>query len=252
MSVFFDSLVSSFICFMVSLAVFNYHKVYYPSNLFFALIISIAVFLLLLKVLTKRSQRQIKTKQDKLLFLDFTNQLCCSTHAYLLDLLLKSIKKAGYNAVIEQNSIFLHEKKTCVFGLFSFDKITSDSIINCYKNTPLGYTTAIICTTLSPDASTLASNLSGKISIVDISQLFVFLKENQMLPEITVKLARSKKHIKQLLKESFSRRRSGHFFYVGLIMLVFSFFVFYPKYYLIVGTLFCAFGLTCLLYGKKT
>ncbi len=252
MTVFFDSLVSSFISFMVSLAVFNYHKVSYPANLFCALLLAISVFLVLITILKRRSEKQIKTKQDKLLFQDFTNQLCCSSSNYNLTLIENAVKKAGYNAIIEQYCIKISEIKACIFCLCSFDKITSDKLIECYKYTPEDYKTVTVCTALSGDAITLASNLNGRITIVDIAKLFLYLRENEMLPPISVKLARSKRRFKDLIKESFSRKRCGHFFYVGTIMLVFSFFVFYPKYYLIVGTLFCAFGLTCLLYGKKT
>ncbi len=252
MSVFFDSLVSGFISFMISLAVFNYHNLNYPANLFFALLLGLGTFLILVTVLKRKSEKQIKTKQDKLLFQDFCNQLCCSTPLINLNLIEQCLKKAGYNAINQQNHFKIEENKVCVFGIFSFDKISSDMLINCYKQTPEGYKTAIICTSLSPDALTLASNLTAKIEIVDISKLFLFLKENDMLPPITVKLTRSKKRLRDLIKQSFARKRCGHFFYVGTIMLAFSFFVFYPKYYLILGTLFCAFGLTCLLYGKKT
>ncbi len=68
MSVFFDSTLSSFICFIVSLAIFNYKKISYPNNLVFALIISLIVFIILIFILKRGNERKIKYREDKKLF----------------------------------------------------------------------------------------------------------------------------------------------------------------------------------------
>lgn len=251
MTVFFDSTVSAFICFMVSLAIFNYKKVDYPLNLFLALIISLIIFVLLVAILKRSAERKIKSKQDKLLYGQFCSQLCCQSKEYIASLLLNAVKKSGYNAV-KEGSIIIIDNKTHLFNICSFDKISPDKIIKCYKLTPEGCSTAILCTEPNGDANNLVNNLSAKITLIPLTDLFIYLKQEEQLPEITVKITKSKKRFRDLIKESFAKKRSGHFFYVGAIMLVFSFFVFYPKYYLIMGTFFCIVGLTCLLYGKKT
>ncbi|MBQ7349233.1 MAG: hypothetical protein IJW47_04490 [Clostridia bacterium] len=251
MSVFFDSSLSAFICFILSLAVLNYKDVSYPLHLAIALAIALAVFILLIFVLKQSSERKIKSREDKKLYESFCNELYCQTRSYIAQLLLKAVQKSGYTAEIKENIVFAGDN-VCLFGICSFDKISPDKLVKCYKLTPENYTTAVVCTDLSPDAQNLANNLSARIKVIALSELFIFLKSNEMLPPITVKIGRSKKKFRDLLKESFCKKRSGHFFYVGSIMLVFSFFVFYPKYYLIMGTFFCALGLTCLLYGKKT
>lgn len=250
MSVFFDSALSGFISFMVSLAFFNYKNISYPQNLIFSIFIALVVFIGLLFILKSQAEKKIKLKQDKKLFEQLSNELCCQSHSFIAQLLYNAVCKSGYNAEKRDNIVFV--EGTCLFGLFSFDKISPDKLIKCYKLTPEGKTTTVVCSDLSVEAQNLANNLSGKIKIIPLQDLFIFLKTNNMLPPFTVRLSRSKKKFRDLIKESFCKKRSGHFFYVGSIMLVFSFFVFYPKYYLITGTFFCALGLTCLLYGKKT
>ena len=250
MSVFFDSTLSCFISFIVSLAIFNYKGVNYPNNLVFSIIVALIVFIALIFILKNSNERKIKSREDKKLYEGFCNELCCQTRSYNAQLLLKAVQKSERTAVIKDNIVFV--ENTCLFSLCSFDKISPDKLIKCYKLTPQNYSTAVVCTTLSAEAQNLANNLSAKIKIIPLQELFIFLKNQKLLPPLTVRLSRSKKKFRDLLKESFCKKRSGHFFYVGSIMLVFSFFVFYPKYYLIMGTFFCALGLTCLLYGKKT
>ena len=252
MSVFFDSAISAFICFMVSLATFNYYKIGKPFNLTFAILLAISAFLILFTVLKNLNQKQIKTKKDKNLFLAFCNQLACQTTTQNLNLLHLTTEKAGYIAVKGKNMLKLEKEKVNLFSLFCFDKVSANDLINCYKQTLKNYKTVIVCSPLSNEAQEIAHQLSARIEIVSVDKLFVFLKEHESIPPITVKLEKHKKRLRDLIKQSFTKRRSGHFFYVGLIMLVFSFFVFYPKYYLLMGTFFCAIGLTCLLYGKKT
>jgi len=252
MKVYIDSFIGSFICFMVFLAIFNYLNVTNPYHVFLSLTLSVFALILFTKINKNKHDKEVTSYKDKKDLMLFCNYLKCEKDSVLLNNLMLILKKAGYMPVKSKNFIVLENEKVYLFFVFKFSLISQDDIISLYKAVPNGFTTAIICSPLAEDASLLCSLLEKKINIVKEETLFNYLKENNLLlDKYLLDLVPKKTKFVILLKESFNRKKSTHFFYVGTIMLVFSLFVFYPIYYLIMGTLFCIYGLLCLFYGKK-
>lgn len=252
MRVYIDSFICSFVSFMIFLATFNYLKVKEPYHIVLALFFAIIAFVVFFVFKNKNYQKLNLTQKENKKIKNFTDYLIVKNSKELLLDFKFYLQKAGYMPLKSKNALVLQEQKTYVYLLFNFEKIKKDQIISFVKTTPSGYKTAIISTTLSEDSQMLCKILNDKITTISVEKVYLFLKENNMLPNLEYSLTPKKIKLKILLKECFKRKRCTHFFYVGTIMLVFSLFVFYPKYYLIMGTLFCIYGLICLFYGKKT
>ena len=252
MRVYIDSFICSFVSFMIFLATFNYLKVKEPYHIVLALFFAIIAFIVFFVFKNKNYQKLNITKKENKQIKKLTDYFLIKNNKELLLDFKFYLQKAGYMPLKRKNALVLQEQKIYLYLLFKFDNISKDEIISLLKKTPSGYKTAIICTTLQEDCQMLCKILNDKIATVSVEKVYLFLKENNMLPNLEYSLTPKKIKLKILLKECFKRKRCTHFFYVGTIMLVFSLFVFYPKYYLILGTLFCIYGLICLFYGKKT
>ncbi|MBO4963106.1 MAG: hypothetical protein J6C97_04940 [Clostridia bacterium] len=252
MKVYIDSFICSVVSFMIFLATFNYFKVKYPYHIVYSFMLASIAFILFFIFKNKSHKKLSLTQKENKELKNFTDYLIVKNHQELLTEFSFYLQKAGYMPKKRKNALLLEQQKTIVYLLFNIDSITKNEIISVLKQTPTGYKTAIISTALQEESKTLCKILQDKITLVSVDSVYKFLKENQMLPTVSFTLTPKKVKLKILLKECFNKKRCTHFFYVGTIMLVFSLFVFYPKYYLIMGTLFCTYGLICLFYGKKT
>ncbi len=252
MKVYIDSAVCAFVCFMIFLATFNYFKIGYPLYIILSITLAIIVFALFFIIKNKKYKRFKFSQKENKKLKNFIDYLRVKNHQELLQEFILFMQKAGYMPEKSKNCIVLEQKKCYVYLLFKFDNVSCDDIITLKKQTPIGYKSVIICTNLADTALTLTKLLVEELEMVSCEKVFDFLNKNELLPKCEYNLTPKKIKLKILLKECFSRSRCTHFFYIGTIMLVFSLFVFYPKYYLIMGTIFCTYGLICLFYGKKT
>ena len=251
MKVLFDGLVCSFVAFMLLLAIFNYYNFKLTNALVLSVIISVIFFALLVTIKNKKRKKELTNVKDKKNLKKFTDYLRCSPQEKIVTDLYYQLKKVGYMPTKEGFGVILPQKNIVIYTLFKFLPINQDQLIEIKNLTPAGLKTVLICTDLTEDATILLKSFQQDFIIVSHVKYYKFLKEYDLLnPENYLDLSPKKVKLKTLIKGCFNRKKSRHFFYIGLIMLVFSFFVFYPKYYLIMGTLFCGIGFVCLLYGK--
>lgn len=79
-----------------------------------------------------------------------------------------------------------------------------------------------------------------------------FFVKYGVFPDILIQNAQPlKTPFKQLLKGLFDRKKAKVFFYLGLLTLFSSLFVWYKLYYLIVSTIMFVLAVTCLLFGNN-
>lgn len=248
LSNFADTLISTFVIFITSVALLNYFNLqFYPRILISLTISSLFAFYMLKKSRTIY-QKYILNKKEQELFDSILYQM--KINDYLTN--QKIIKKTFLSNNIEincvKNNIFY--KQYCIFNLFSFEEISTKNIIKCYKKTPKNKKTLIFCSNLSTEAIEFIKDFSMRIKILDFKELFLLMKKVSIFPPVNDRIKEKKKNYKLILKQIFSKKYSGKFFYSGITMLIFSFFVFFPVYYLVIGTILCILGLVCRFYGK--
>ena len=248
-ALFFDLIFTMFSVFLISLVIINYF--YYPP---FTVIISSALSVLsglcFLKIgLSKRKKTQLKKSEEKLKE-NVLLSLNLLPEDSVLDLFFNALKKKGEKFKRVDNGFFLWEKKTFLMVKCSIDGLTKTDIVKAFNQIRQNDKAVIYSTTASKSVKDFASRFNKKIVIYDGEDTFLFLKNNDSLPS-TQKALKPKKNKIPIIKTLFTKKNARNFFLFGASFLILSFFIHYKLYYVIMGTLFLLFSLTCRFYGSS-
>ncbi|MGN0817383.1 MAG: hypothetical protein ACI4L9_00300 [Candidatus Coproplasma sp.] len=107
----------------------------------------------------------------------------------------------------------------------------------------------ILCNAISEEAKKLAENF--EIDCVTGDEIYSRLKERNLLPEKYAFEGEKRLNFFARVSLRFNRRLAAPLFWSGLGLTAFSYFTFYPVYYIISGGVLLVLAAICLVFGKR-
>lgn len=107
----------------------------------------------------------------------------------------------------------------------------------------------LYCCGISPDALSLAEDFSVKA--VCVAEIYSLLKDKNLLPEKYALGGVKKRSLFTKVKKRFNRRLCPSLFFSGFFLLFFSFFTFYPVWYVTAGSILTLLSAVCLFFPAK-
>jgi hypothetical protein len=177
--------------------------------------------------MSKKSLKKRLSAKDEALKQKLSLHLSLSNKNEVISIFstLFSAEKHGENLQNEEHFYFVN------FHLkpLSPDDIAQPIMFSTPKNK------VILCNFISEEAKQLADNFS--IKVIELDELYLMLKNNQLLPEKFIFEGVKKPSVFKKIKSRFNRKLSLPLFWSGLSLTLFSFVTFFPIYYIISGGL---------------
>lgn len=107
----------------------------------------------------------------------------------------------------------------------------------------------IVCNAATDDAVKFAGLFGVEIAFSD--EIYDKLNELGALPESYPFAESLKPKLKDLLKRAVRRSNAGRLFWCGLWLTLFSYFTFFPVYYIVSGGIFLVLSAVCVLFGAR-
>lgn len=131
---------------------------------------------------------------------------------------------------------------------FKLTPLTCDDIAEQIKNKSQKQLT-LLCCTLAPEAISFAKDFS--IKTLCIGEIYPLLKKKQLLPESYPFTPSVKKGAFSKVKRRFNRRLCPSLFFSGVFLLIYSFFCFYPVWYIVTGSVLTILSAVCLFFAES-
>lgn len=237
------ALISDVIFFTLCAFILSFTGVrFYTRNALTALIVAtgtaavcgLVVFYVLLARRQKRLILSLSESEKKSLSL----HLSVCDEAYILNL----FENALDGTYVRGNR--LQDNQNVYFFNFKMSPVSSDDIAEVIRVNSKKIK-HIYCCEISPAALSLAEDFS--IQIVTAPEIYALLKDKKLLPEKYALGNVKKPNVFKRIKRRFNRKLCPPLFFSGLTLLFFSFFTFYPLYYIIFGGLLMALSAVCVL-----
>ena len=203
----------------------------FVSSLFSAILTLIFTILIILK-----SDKKLSDFEEKEYKKALANYLSFLDESEVLALFLTYYSHIFKDAKIENGKIVLTKIKTCVFPIFTMEKLTTKEVINAYKNTKKGYKTKILYNNATSEVLLLSQSLKIRIELFDINSVYFCLKNNELLPSLEIP-KKPKIKLLPIFKNLFKKQKAGKFLLFGVLTLLFSTVTFFPLYYVLFGLL---------------
>ncbi len=193
----------------------------------------------------------IKSKQRKKLILAVDERdknrlslhLALSSEKYVEDLFCKL-----YNLKIKSQGIL--ENDEAVFFLhFSLRPLSPDDIAEAIKFST-DKNKIILCNKAEEVAQRLASDFFIETRALD--GLYLALKDGNLLPEKYIFEGKEKPNFLKRVRARFDKKLAAPLFWSGTGLLFFSYFTFFPIYYIIFGGALMVLAAAARIFGKKT
>lgn len=238
-----DVLFFALCSFLISFTAIRYYTKKAALALILAILTALAVGVLcFLALYSKRSKRlaaMLGENEKKSLSL----HLSVCSGAYVKNLFLKALD----GAYEEDNRIY-DDERACFFN-FKMSPVSSDDVAEIIKcETPKNK--CLYCCAIAPDALSLAKDFS--IDVKTVGDIYVLLKDKNLLPKKYALGEVKKPKFFARLKSRFSRKLCPPLFFGGLTLMFFSFFTYYPVYYIVSGAILTVLSAVSLLFGQSS
>ena len=234
--------------FVLSVVLLNYAL---PKNLSFtfAIILSVIFSIIFLKRrISKNLKSEIKKSEKKLLDQTVT-ELYFLSQTRLLTLFQKAFEIKNLIVERKKDYLFLPQNNTCVYINCGIEGVTKKDVVKAFNK--IKDTTAEIYTThVSTEILDFAKRFNGQIKILGAEKTFNLLKETNLIPEKTIPTLKETPR-KEMIKSAFTKKKARSYFFLGLGFLFMSSLVTFKLYYLIFGTAFLLFSLTCRFFAPQ-
>lgn len=227
-----DSFFIFFSLFFTLFAILKYNRLKYA--LLLSGILSAILTCGFAVIIIIRNDKKTNAHTQKELIKALANHLAFLSDSEVLNLFLKYYSIFFKDAKIEENKIVIKKIKTCIFPIFTLEKITTKEVINAYKQTKKGYKTKVLFNGCTSEVYLLSTHLKIRIELFDINSIFFALKEQNLLPNLEI-IKQNKIKILPILKNLLKKQKAGKFLLFGILTLLFSTITFFPLYYIIVG-----------------
>lgn len=138
----------------------------------------------------------------------------------------------------------LQDNENIYFFNFKMSPLSSDDVAAIIRSNSKK-AKHIYCCDIAPAALSLAEDFS--IKVVTVAEIYALLKDKGLLPEKYALGSVKKPNVFKRIKKRFNRKLCPPLFFSGLTLLFFSFFTFYPLYYIIFGGLLMALSAVSVL-----
>lgn len=135
------------------------------------------------------------------------------------------------------------------FFNFKLSPVSPDDIAEIIK-TETDRKKCVFCCEVSPAARSLAEDFD--IRVVCTAEIYALLKDKKLLPEKYALGNVKKPNVFKRIKKRFNRKLCPSLFFCGLTLLFFSFFTFYPVYYVAFGGALMVLSAVSLLFGQPS
>lgn len=226
---------------------------FYVKILWLTLLLS-ALFAIGISVIFRmfRKRKSVKyslKKEDAEHMERVLNTLCLMTEKELANYFCALFDKMRL-PYARDDSIVLTDTNTQIEFYFCFSKTHEGKIIDFYKSVDEGRKLLVIGREFSEETTLLTKRFSGRIKLLDGASMYILMKRFEFFPEIKEELKTEKQSF-NLPRALFSRRRARQYFFYGLTLEFFSFFAFYPLYYVLFGGALMIFSIVCLFFGIR-
>lgn len=143
----------------------------------------------------------------------------------------------------------LQDNENIYFFNFKMSPLSSDDIAEVIRSNAKK-TKHVYCCEISPAALSLAEDFS--IEVVTVAEIYALLKDKNLLPEKYALGNVKKPSVLKRIKKRFNRKLCPPLFFSGLALLFFSFFTFYPLYYIVFGGLLMALSAISVLISQPS
>lgn len=229
-----DSFFIFFSLFFSLYAIIKYNGLNFMPALFISALLSALLTCGFAIIIIVRNDKKTNVHTQKELIKALTNHLAFLSNSDALNLFLKYYLIFYKDAKIEEDKIVIKKIKTCVFPIFTLEKITTKEVINAYKQTKKGYKTKVLFNTATSEVYLLSTHLKIRIELFDVNSIYFALKEQNLLPNLEI-IKQNKIKLLPILKNLLKKQKAGKFLLFGILTLLFSTITFFPLYYIIVG-----------------
>ncbi len=239
-----DCIFYAFALFLLIFLILNYF-VSRTTALSLAVTFSLLISIFIFSHLKKKKRNLLLSKQEKK---NMENFITLLNFLKKKDILL--FIQRLYGGEIKNGRLYDTENKKMIAVKFSYSPITKSDIVREYNALKQGYT-CFLYGDYTQEIVDFTKRFNKKINLKTGEDLFFELKEKGLLPNGQAPLANDSKrrYDFSLLFQNKNARKTCAF---GILMLIFSYFVPFKTYYLIMGGCFLALSLTAKLFGKKS
>lgn len=178
------------------------------------------------------------------------NTLCLMTDKELNSFFKSLFEKMRLPFKIEESGLYLTEINAEVRFCLTFSKVYEGMITDLYKRTERGRRLIVVGSAFSEEVLQLTSRFADRIRLVDGANLYLTLKRFELFPEVKDTPLPKKQRL-NLPRALFNKKRAKQYFLYGLTLEFFSFFVFYPVYYVCFGAALILLSIACFFFGIK-
>lgn len=220
-----------------------------------ALFSSVIALTLFIFVSRKRTGRLAIKKSEEKLYSDCRNAFLISDEKTINQTMFRLLRIIKNQAKPIKNGFVLPKNERAIYK-FTSKPLGADEIINAYKSSPKGSSILFFGISFDESAREFAKNLGIRIKLVDFTELFLLLKENDCLlsnPENTNDIVKidGKKKLLLLLISAFDKKKAKTFAFYGVLTLFLSRFVAYPIYYTIIGCVFLIYAVIAKFFAPN-
>lgn len=245
-----DAIFTALISFLISLTILSYF-LRPPFSIVFSVVFGLLFCLLFIKISTDKQKKNDLSLADKKAKEIMLTQLKLYTPTEQNDFFQKVILAQGKSVERKKGGLFVKETPFAVFPLFNFDGVKKSEIVRAFNSIKKEQTAYILADDFSLEVKDFAERFDGRIKTVDGEELYKFLSEKDLLPQVKYSFPEKKKLGLSTLKNLLEKKKSKNFLFLGLSFIGFSYFVPLKTYYIICGSAFLIFSLILRLYGKS-
>lgn len=246
-----DAIFTALISFLISLIILSYF-LRPPFSIVFSVVFGLLFCLLFIKISTDKQKKNDLSLADKKAKEIMLTQLKLYTPTEQNDFFQKVILAQGKSVERKKGGLFVKETPFAVFPLFNFDGVKKSEIVRAFNSIKKEQTAYILADDFSLEVKEFAERFDGRIKTVDGEELYKFLSEKNLLPQVKYSFPEKKKAGLLSLKNLLEKKKSKNFLVLGLIFIATSYFMPIKTYYIIWGTAFLIFSLILRLYGKPS
>ncbi len=218
---------------------------FYTRNALTALIVAIgtaaACGVIAFAVLLSKRKKQLILSLGESEKKSLSLHLSVCSDEYVLDLFEKALDGTYVRGKR------LQDNENAYFFNFKMSPLSSDDIAAVIRST-VKKRKHVYCCEIAPAALSLAEDFS--IRVVTVAEIYALLKDKNLLPEKYALGSVKKPNVFKRIKKRFNRKLCPPLFFSGLTLLFFSFFTFYPTYYVVFGGLLMALSAISLLISQ--
>ena len=235
--------------FLISFVIGFYFIKNNVTSIIIAIPFAIIVFCIYMLLLKKKKGKLLIKREDEEKFIKCANALCLENREFGENVIFTTLVATGktpakvYNGIVCENNFY--------YVKFTYDKISAGNVASAYKKTPKSKNLVYVAIDFSSDAITFAKSFYAKIKLLTLSEIFPVLKKSNTLPSGGFIPKEQKPSFLSLLKETFQRQKAKTFALYGAFMLIMSRFVFFPVWYIVVGSLFLIYAIIIKFFAPK-